>query len=175
MGNVVAIEEISSNNSAVGDYQVGNRGPLGKPDALLHAGKGSKRTADFSAGCVAIGVQNAWEGVCALAGTQQLAGHRVKDGAPLDEFGHADRALGNQYLGGPARNDSIASVYRVFQVEFDVLFAFHGDRDAALRVVRVRLANRFLRDHQDITVASQFDRRTQAGHARPHYQKIHLR
>ena len=82
--------------------------------------------------------------------------------------------FGDQRLGGGAVNQAVACVHGVFKVQGNVFVAFHGDGDAALRVVGVRLAQRLLGDHQHIAVLRQLHGGAQPGHTRAHYQKIDL-
>ena len=141
----IAVEQIGPNHAAVSDNQVGDRGPLGKVDALVGQRKSRQRAADFSSRGIAIGVQNAGQGVRALASAQQLAAFiaacPVKVRAPLNQLGHAHRPLGHQNLGRGTIDQPIASVDRVFQMQRDVLVTLHGDGDAALRIVRVGLGH----------------------------------
>ncbi len=167
--------EVGSDDATVGANQASHHGPLSEADALVGAGKGNQRAADFGSRGVAVGVENAGQGVGALAGAQQLASLGIELRAPLDQFRYADWPLGHQRLGGGSINDSIASVYGVFKVESNVLIAFHGDGDSTLRVVRVRLRERLLGDHQNVAVASQLNGCAQSGYARSHHQKIHPR
>ena len=148
----------------------------------MGAGKGDQRAADLRAGGVAVGVQDAGQRMRAFAGAQVLAtrlGLRrpwlIEVRAPLDELGDAQRAFGDQRLGGGTIDQAVAGVDGVFKVQRDVLVALHGDGDAALRVVGVRLAERLLGDDQNLAVAGQLNGGAQAGNARAHHQKIHLR
>ena len=171
----VAAQQIGSDDAAIGDDEVGDRGPLGKADALVDAGKGGQGAADLGAGGVAVGVQDAGQGVRALAGAQQFAGLGIEVRAPLDQLGHADRPLGHQRLGRGTINQSIAGVDGVIEVKRNVRIALHGYGDSALRIVGIGLGHRLLGDHQDLAVAGQLDGRAQPGYARPHHQKIDLR
>ena len=166
--------KVGSDDAAAGDDQVGDHGPLGKADALLGAGKGDEGTADLGAGGVAVGVEDAGQRVSAFAGAEQAASFRIKARAPLDEFGHAERAFGDERFGGGAVDEAVAGIDGVFEMEGDVLVAFHGDGDSALGVVGIGLAERLLGDDQDIAVAGQFDGGAQAGNACAHDQKINL-
>ena len=94
---------------------------------------------------------------------------------PLDEFLHALGTLRHQRLGGGAVDDSVAGVHRVFEVQGDVILALHGDGDAALRVVRVRLAEGFLGDDENLAVLRELDGGAKAGHACAHDEKINGR
>jgi hypothetical protein len=113
--------------------------------------------------------------VRAFASAEQCAVFGVEVRAPFDQLAHAHRPLGHQHLGRRPVDQAIAGVDGVFQMERHVPIALHGHRDAALRVVGVRLRHRLLGDHQNLAVAGQFHRRAQPGHARAHHQKIHLR
>ena len=140
--------EIGADDAAVGDDKAGDAGPLGKADAFMRAGKGGERAADFRAGGVAVGVQDAGQRVRAFARAQELAVQaaavRVRASieirAPLDELGHAQRAFGHQRLGGGAVDEAVAGVHGVFKVQGNVFIALHGHGNAALRVVGVRFA-----------------------------------
>jgi len=140
----------------------------------VDAGKGGQRAADLSAGGVAVGVQDACQGMSAFAGAQQHAGIGVKVGAPLDQFGYADRPLGHQHLGRGTINQPVAGVHCVFQVERNIPVALHGHGDTALSIVGVGLGHGLLGDHQDLAVAGQFDGSTQPCDACAHHQKIDL-
>jgi hypothetical protein len=143
-----------------GDYaatfgdEAGDHGPLGEADSLVSAGEGDERAADFSAGGVAAGVENAGQRMSTFASAEELAGLGIEVGSPLNELGYAEGSFRDKRFGGGAVNYSIASVYGVFEMEGNVLIAFHGDGDSALCVVGVGLAEGFLGDYQDIAVAS---------------------
>ena len=95
--------------------------------------------------------------------------------APLDELGHAQRPFSHQHLGGGPINQAVPGVHRVFKVQRNVFVALHGDGDAALRIVRVRFADRFLGDDENIAVRGQLDGGAKSRYARAHHQKIYLR
>jgi hypothetical protein len=120
-------------------------------------------------------MKDASEGVSAFAGAEQVSGLGIELRTPLDELGYARRALGDEGFSGGATDDAIASFEGVFEVEGYVLFAFHGDGDAALGVVGVGFAEGFLGDDEDFTVGSQFDSGAEAGYTCAHDQKINLR
>ena len=144
MRHRIGARQIGGDNAAVSYHQIGDHSPLGKADALVGAGKSNQRTADFSAGGVAIGMKDASQRVSAFAGAQQFAGPRaslaIEGRAPLDQLRHAHRAFSYQGLGCGAVNDSVACVYGVFQMERNVLVAFYGHGDPTLRVMGVGLA-----------------------------------
>ena len=104
-----------------------------------------------------------------------MAGLGVEVGSPLDEFGYAEGTFGDEGFGGGTVNYSIACIYGVFEVEGDVLDAFHGDGDSALGVMGVGLAERLLGDDQDIAVAGQFYGGAEAGNSCAHNEIINLR
>jgi len=120
-------------------------------------------------------MQNTGEGMSAFAGAEQLPGQGVEARAPLDELGHPKRPFSHERLGGRPVNEAVPGAYRVFKMKGDVRIALHGHGDAALGVMRVRLTERLLGDHQDVSVASQLHRRAKAGNARAHHKKINLR
>ena len=133
-----------------------------------------QRAADFRAGGVAVGVQNAGQGMRAFARAQKLAGFASKRCAPLDELGDAPRAFGNQHFGGGAVDEAIARRLWCLRGAGQRLRRLvHGHGDAALRVVGVRFAERFLGDDQNFAVIGQFDGGAQPGHARAHHQIVH--
>ena len=170
----VATEQVGSDDAAIGDDEAGDRGPLGKANALVNAGKGGQRTADLGAGGVAVGVQDAGQGMSAFAGAEELAVLGIKVRAPFDQLGDADRPLGNQSLGGGTIDQSIASVDGVGEMQRNIGIALHGHGDSALGVVGIGLGHGLLGNDENIAVAGQFDGRAQASYARPHYQKIDL-
>ena len=141
--------------------------------------KASQRAADLGAGGVAVGVQDAGQGVSAFAGAQEGLAARaefvrsatVEIRAPLDQFGHAQRPFAHQRLGGGAVDEAVAGIHGVFKVQGNVFVALHGHGDAALRVVGVRFAERLLGDDQNLAVAGQLNCRAQPGHARAHTRK----
>ena len=59
--------QIGADDAAVGDDETGDAGPLGKADALVHAGKGDERAADLGACGVAAGMQDAGQRMRAFA------------------------------------------------------------------------------------------------------------
>ena len=170
-----AVEQVGPDHAAICDDQAGDRGPFGKTNALVDAGKGGQRAADLGAGGVAVGVQDAGQGVRAFAGAQQFARFGIEGRAPLDQLGHAHRPFGHQRLGGGTIDQPVAGVDGVIEMQCNVRIAFHGHGDAALRIMGVGLGNGLLGDHQNLAVTGQFDGRAQPGHARSHHQKIDLR
>ena len=175
--------KIGANGAAIGEDQSRNPRPLGKANPFVRAGESNQGAADLGAGGVAARVQNAGQGMRALARAQVGLAARaqsvrvepfeavgtVEVRAPLDELGHAQRAFGDQRLGRGTIDQAVAGVHGVFKVQRDVLVALHGHGDAALRVVRVRFRERFLRDDQNFAVCGELDGRAQAGHARAHH------
>ncbi len=171
-----AAARIGADNAAVGDHKTRYARPLGKMDLLLRAGKGDESAADLCAGGVAAGVQDAGQRMRAFARAQVLAvqaesvgaGGTVEICAPLDKLGDAQRAFGYERFGGGAVDEAIAGTHGVFEVQGNVFFAFHGDGNAALRVVGIRFAERFLGDDQNFTVLRQLDSGAKAGDACSH-------
>ncbi len=106
-------------------------------------------------------MQDAGKGMRAFARAQELAaraalrGLAVEVRAPLDELGDAQRAFGDERFGGGTIDEAVAGVDGVFKVQGDVFVALHGHGDAALRVVGVRFAERFLGDDQNVAVSVQ--------------------
>ncbi len=111
----------------------------------------------------------------AFARAKQFTAFAIKLRPPLDEFRDSLRPLGDKNLRGRPIHKSIPGGNGVFQVQSDILVALGRDGDPALRVVRIRLAQRLLGDHQHVAVVSQFESRAQARYARAHHQKIHRR
>jgi hypothetical protein len=89
----------------------------------------------------------------AFAGAEQLAVQGIEGGAPLDQFGYADRAFGDEDFGGGVMNETIAGINGVFKMKSYVGIAFHGDGDAALGVVGVGLGDGLFGDDENIAVA----------------------
>ena len=56
----------------------------------------------------------------------------------------------------------------------DVFVAFHGNGDAALRIVGVRFAERFFGDDENFAMPGQLDGSAKPGDSRAHDQKIYL-
>jgi hypothetical protein len=175
--------EVGGYDAAAGDDEAGDSRPLGKADIFLRAGKGEEGAADFCAGGVSAGVQNAGQRMRAFARTQILAIEGMAFGVrglievrpPLDEFLHALGTLRHQRCGRRAVDNSVAGVHRVFEVQGNVFLTLHGDSNAALRVVRIRFAERFLGDDENFAVLRELDGSAKAGDARAHHQEIHLR
>ena len=98
--------------------------------------------------------------MCAFARAQILAVETSPSGicglikicAPLDKLGDAQRAFRYERFGGGAVDEAIARTHCVFEVQGNVFFAFHGHGNAALRVVGIRFAERFLGDDQNFAV-----------------------
>ena len=143
-------------------------------NCLVRLGHAGQRAADLGSGRVAIGMQNARNRMGRFARTQKVAAVVVESRAPLDQFFHPQRALGNQHLGGAAIHQPIAGGDRVFQMERDIFAALHRHRDAALRIMRVRFVYGFLGDHQHLAVNGQFHRRPQSRNARSYHHKVRL-
>ncbi len=143
-------------------------------DAVDLARVGSEGAADLGAGGVAVGVQDAGEGVGAFAGFEEPAVARVEGCAPGDEFGHAQGAFLHEDFGGAPVDEAVAGVDGVFEVEGDVGLALGGDGDAALRVVGVRFAQRFFGHDEDFAVLRQFDGGAEACDASAHHQEINI-
>jgi hypothetical protein len=171
--------EIGTDDSAIGNYEAGDHGPFGEVNALMDAGKGYKGAADLRSRGVAVGVEDARQRVRAFSSAEELAAVlircSVEGGSPFDQLGYARWALGYKRFGGGTINDSISCIYGVFKVERDVFAAFHGNGDATLRIVSVRLGEGLLGDDEDLALMSQLDGSAKACHARAHHQKIYIR
>lgn len=108
----------------------------------------------------------------ALARAKKLAGFAIEVSSPLDEFGDARRAFADEGFGGGTVDEAVARVDGVIKVQCDVVFAFKGDGDPALRVVGVGFGDGFFCDYQDIAVSGQLDGGAEAGDAGAHDEKI---
>ena len=129
--------------------------------------------ANLGAGGVAMRVQNAITAVRAFAGQHQLAVFAIEIGAPAQQLVDALRTLFHQHARGFAMHEAVARVHGVVEVQGHIFVAAHGNGDAALRVMRVRFAQRFLGDDQDArSIRCQSDGRAQAGNARAHDHEI---
>ena len=121
--------QVGPDHAAIGDHEAGDAGPLGEADALVDAGKGHKRAADLGAGGIAVSVQDAGQGMGALARAQKWAApaitfavrYAIEIRAPLDELRNAQRAFADERFGRGAIDQAVACVHRVFQVQGDVL------------------------------------------------------
>jgi hypothetical protein len=170
---------VGGDDAAIGDHEASDHGPFSEMNALVSVSKSDQGAADLRSRRVAVSVEYARERVRAFASAEELAAipirSPVEGRSPLNQFGDTRWALGYQRLGGGAVNDSIAGVYGVFKVEGHVFGALHGDGDAALRVVGIRLGQRLLGDDQHLSVTSQLHGRTKPCDTRTHDQKIHFR
>ena len=72
---------------------------------------------------------------------KENAAFAIKLRTPLDQLRNAQRPLGHQHLCRGRVNQAVPCVDGVFEVQRNIFFARHGDGDAALRVVGVRLAH----------------------------------
>ncbi len=146
----------------------------------MDAGKCNECAADLCACGVAVGVQDAGQGMCALARAQEgaapaiafAAGHAIEVRAPLDELRNTQWAFADERFGRGAIDQAVACVHRVFKVQGNVLVALHRYGNAALCVMSVRFAEGFFGDDKNVAVAGKFNRGTKSGNARTHYQKI---
>jgi hypothetical protein len=170
--------QIGGNYAAIGNHKGCDHGPFGEADSRVGAGKSHQGAADLRTRGVAVGVENARAGVGRFAGAEELSGMAVsiviEVGAPLDQFFNAEKAFANKDFCSGAKNNSIACVYGVFQMQSNVFVAFRCDSDSTLRVMGVGLAEGLLGDYQDIAVVGQLDGCAEARDARSHHQKIHL-
>src|SRR5579859_956469 len=89
----------------------------------------------------------------------------VEGCAPLDQFGDALGAFGDEDLGGRSMDEAIAGGNGVFEVKRDVFAALGSDGDASLGVVSVGFAEGLFGDDEDLAVIGQFDGGAQAGYA----------
>jgi hypothetical protein len=119
-------------------------------------------------------MEDARQGVCPFTRAQQFARPSIESRTPLDQLGHANRALGHQRLGRWPINDSIPRIDGVFKMESNVLITPHGHGDSTLRIVCVRLAEGLLGHDQDIAVPCQSNGCAKAGNACTHHQEINL-
>ncbi len=88
---------------------------------------------------VAIGVQDSRQRNGLLrGGAQQHSGLAVEGRAPLHQLFYAERTLAHERLGCRTVNDSIAGIDGVFKMQGEVCFAFRGNGDSTLGIMRVR-------------------------------------
>jgi hypothetical protein len=109
-----------------------------------------------------------------FARSQQLAVQAVEISAPPDQLGYTQRPFFHENLGGRTEDKAVAGGHGVFKVKGDVLLAFGGDCDAALRVVSVRFAEGLFRDDQNFALIGKRDRRTKARYARSYDEIIYV-
>ena len=146
----------------------------------MDAGKSHKCAADLGACGIAVSVQDAGQGMGALARAQIWAApaitfaarYAIEIRAPFDEFRNPQRAFADERFGRGAIDQAVACVHRVFQVQCDVPVALHRYGNAALCVMRVRFAEGLFGDDENVAVAGKFNRGTKSGNARTHYQKV---
>ncbi len=108
-----------------------------------------QRAANFRAGGVSVGVEDAIAAVGSFAGEHQLTVFAIEAGAPAEKLFDAQRAFFDENAGGFAVDEAISGIDGVVKVQRDVFFAAHGDGDSALGVVGVRFAESFLGHDQD--------------------------
>jgi hypothetical protein len=60
-------------------------------------------------------------------------------------------------------------------MERHILITADGNSNSTLRILRVRFAELFFRDHQHLAGSGQSNRGTQAGYARAYNDKVRLR
>jgi hypothetical protein len=103
-----------------------------------------------------------------FTGTEKPAARAVvfaiEGRAPLDQFGDAFGAFGDEDFCGRAMNEPVTCGDGVFKMESDVFAALGGYGDAALGVVGVRFAERLFGDDEDLAVIGKSDSGPQAGH-----------
>ena len=126
------------------------------------------------AGGVAVGMEDAGQGVSALARAMELAVFAVEVGSPLNELGDAERPFGDKHLRGRRMDEAVAGAEGVLKVQSDVLVALHGHSDATLSIVGVGLGHRLLGNNQDFALLGQLDGRAQPCHTRANHQIVHL-
>src|SRR4051794_8536491 len=109
-------------------------------------------------------------------GTEQVAVFVVETCAPFDKFSDALRPLGNQDFCGGSKHQSIACRKSVVQMQGEVFSVFpRSDSDAALRIERVRFAQRFFCDDENVAVVCKLNCSSQPGDARTHDDEINRR
>ncbi len=126
-----------------------------------------QRAADFTAGGVAIGVQDARAAVRGLACKGQLGSRAIKFRAPFDEFGDVFRTFFDEQGHGFRAAETVTGVNGVLFVQADFVFVTERHGDAALRPGGRRIAEIGFGEHQNVARGTEFNGRTKSSNARP--------
>ena len=124
-----------------------------------------QRTADFSAGRIAVSVQDSRAAVRGLSCKRQFRSRAVEFRAPCDELGDVLRAFFDKQGYGVRAAQTIAGIEGVLFVQSDFIFVGKGYGDTTLRPGRRRIAQIGFCENQHASRCAQLDRRAQTGDA----------
>jgi len=91
-----------------------------------------------------------------------------------NEFLNAIRAFFDENAGGFRVHQSVAGGKSVLEMKADLVFVAESDRDAALCVLRCRLGDLLLGEHEDAASLRELDGGAQSGNSGADYDEIRL-
>ena len=118
---------------------------------------GQEGAANFAAGGVTMGVQNAGAAVGSFAGEDELGAGAVEFGTPLDQFGDVLGAFFDEQGNGVGAAQAVASLQGVLLVEGDLVFVAERYGDAAVGPGGCGIVEIGFGEDQDAAGLAQFD------------------
>ena len=172
------IQQPRSHDPAI-RHQIGKQRPGQKHDARRCRRPRQQRAANLAAGRIAVCVQDAVAAVRAFACQHQLARMlafcvAVKARIPAQQLIHACRSFFHQDARRQRIHQPIAGSQRVLQMQSNVLRTANRHRDPALRILRVRFAQRLFSDNKHPSRIRQRDGGAKSGNAGSDDQKIRV-
>ena len=128
------VEEANADDAAVFENEFGGEGVGAQVEMRDGVGAGEKGAADFAAGGIAVGVEDAGTAVSGFAGEGELGAGAIKFGAPIDELSDVLGTFFDEESDYVGAAKAVAGVEGVLLVEADFVFVAEGDGDAALGV-----------------------------------------
>ena len=169
---VLTVEQPRAGHSVVFNDQIRGSGPFKQRNVLVLAGVRQERPADFGAGGVAVGVQDAVAAVRTFAGEHESALFAIEACTPAQQLFHTQWAFFDENLRRVAIDEAISCGDGVCEVQRDIFVAAESDSDSALSVVGIRLAEGFFCDDQYAASFRESDSGAQAGDSGAHDQKV---
>jgi len=128
-------------------------------------GAGEQGAADFAAGGIAMGVEDARAAVGGFASEGEFGAGAIEFGAPFDELGDVFGAFFDEESDGGGIAEAIAGVDGVLFVEADFVFIAEGDGDAALGPGGGGIAEVGFGEDEDAAGLAEFDGGAYASYA----------
>jgi 3-dehydroquinate synthase len=152
--------------------QIGNGGEAEEADVGKGGGFPIEGAGDFTAGGIAVGMEDAVAGVGAFAAEDEDAAFPIELGAPFEEFLDDAGAFGDEGADGVRVAETIAGGEGILLVEGDLVIVGKGGGDASLRILGGRLMEGVLGEDEHLAVFGKGNGGPQAGDASPDHQKV---
>ena len=159
------VDEADADGAAVFEDEAGGERVGAQVEMGNGVRAGEKSAADFAAGGIAVGVEDAGAAVSGFAGEGELGAGAIEFGAPFDELGDVLGTFFDEESDCFGAAKAVTGVESVLLVKADFVFVAECDGNTALRPGRGGIAEIGFGEDQDTARGAEFDGGAQTGNA----------